>query len=69
MKTMTMQPFAAFVGIDWADTKHDVCICASSKDSGLKGIVFRRDFQLIRFMFMQPSACSIADVSQPVFSA
>ena len=26
MNTMTMQPYTAFVGIDWADTKHDVCI-------------------------------------------
>jgi hypothetical protein len=34
MKTMTMQPYAAFVGIDWADTKHDVC-CAPSATLGL----------------------------------
>ena len=39
MNTMTMQPFAAFVGIDWADTKHDVCI--QSADS------LRREFAVI----------------------
>ena len=39
MKTMTMQPYAAFVGIDWADTKHDVCI--QSADS------LRREFAVI----------------------
>ena len=43
--------------------------CMSSKDSGLQGITFKRDFQLIKFMFMQPSACSIADVAQPAFFA
>ena len=26
MNTMTINPYVAFVGIDWADTKHDVCI-------------------------------------------
>jgi len=46
-----------------------VKVCTSSKDSGLKGIVFRRDFQLIRFMFMQPSSRSIADAAQPAFFA
>ena len=39
MKTMTMQPYVAFVGIDWADTKHDVCIQAAD---GL-----RREFAVI----------------------
>jgi hypothetical protein len=39
MNTMTMQPYAAFVGIDWADTKHDVCI--QSADS------LRREFAVI----------------------
>ena len=34
MNTMTMQPYAAFVGIDWADTKHDVCMQAAD---GLRG--------------------------------
>ena len=43
--------------------------CTSSKDSGLKGIVFKRDFQLIRLMFMQPSSCSIADAAQLTFFA
>ena len=28
MNTMTINPYVAFVGIDWADTKHDVCIQA-----------------------------------------
>ena len=39
MKTTTMQPYAAFVGIDWADTKHDVCI---QQADGL-----RREFAVI----------------------
>ena len=25
-------PFTAFVGIDWADTKHDVCVQAANSD-------------------------------------
>ncbi len=28
MNTMTIDSYVAFVGIDWADTKHDVCIQA-----------------------------------------
>jgi len=28
MNTMTINSYVAFVGIDWADTKHDVCIQA-----------------------------------------
>ena len=26
MNDMSINPYAAFVGIDWSDTKHDVCI-------------------------------------------
>ena len=31
MKQLTSQPddFAAFVGLDWADAKHDVCLQAA----------------------------------------
>ncbi len=29
MNTMTINPYVTFVGIDWADTKHDVCIQAA----------------------------------------
>jgi len=39
MNTMIMHPYAAFVGIDWADTKHDVCI--QPADS------LRREFSVI----------------------
>ena len=39
MNTMTVQPFAAFVGIDWADTKHDVCIQSANS--------LRREFAVI----------------------
>ncbi len=39
MNTMTMQPFAAFVGIDWADTKHDVCVQSANS--------LRREFTVI----------------------
>ncbi len=39
MNTMTIEPYAAFVGIDWADTKHDVCIQAADS--------LRREFAII----------------------
>ncbi len=39
MNTMTIQPYAAFVGIDWADTKHDICIQAADS--------LRREFVVI----------------------
>ena len=29
MKHMAQEEFAAFVGLDWADAKHDVCIQAA----------------------------------------
>ena len=28
MKTPGKKPFTAYIGIDWADTKHDICIQA-----------------------------------------
>ena len=28
MNTVTINPYVVFVGSDWADTKHDVCIRA-----------------------------------------
>ena len=32
MKPVCTQPFTAFVGIDWADTKHDICLQAAGND-------------------------------------
>ena len=32
MKPVSTQPFTAFVGIDWADTKHDVCLQAAGNE-------------------------------------
>jgi hypothetical protein len=32
VKPLNPQSFAAFVGNDWADTKHDVCMLAAGSD-------------------------------------
>ena len=32
MNTLTKHVFTAFVGIDWADTKHDICIKPATED-------------------------------------
>ena len=29
MHTLTDKPFTAYVGIDWADSKHDICVQAT----------------------------------------
>ncbi|OUL80478.1 transposase [Paraburkholderia hospita] len=29
MSPLLEQPFTAYVGIDWADTKHDICVQAA----------------------------------------
>lgn len=39
MKTPGNKPFTAFIGIDWADTKHDICIQAAGDE--------RREFSRI----------------------
>lgn len=39
MKSLCTQSFAAYVGIDWADTKHDICLQAADGD--------RREFDCI----------------------
>jgi hypothetical protein len=39
VKARTTQPFTAYVGIDWADTKHDICLQAAGDD--------RREFDCI----------------------
>ncbi|CAG9185953.1 hypothetical protein LMG32289_06178 [Cupriavidus pampae] len=39
MATLLNQQFKAFVGIDWADTKHDVCLQPAGVD--------RREFDCI----------------------
>jgi transposase len=39
VKARTTQPFTAYVGIDWADTKHDICLQAAGGD--------RREFDCI----------------------
>ena len=32
MKTPGTEPFTAYIGIDWADTKHDICIQAAGEE-------------------------------------
>jgi transposase len=32
MKTADNKPFTAYIGIDWADTKHDICIQAAGEE-------------------------------------
>jgi hypothetical protein len=32
MKTPDNKPFTAYIGIDWADTKHDICIQAAGEE-------------------------------------
>jgi len=39
VKPLCTQPFTAYVGIDWADTKHDICLQAAGSD--------RREFDCI----------------------
>jgi transposase len=39
VKPLCTQPFTAYVGIDWADTKHDICLQAAGND--------RREFDCI----------------------
>jgi hypothetical protein len=59
MNTMTEQPYAAFVGIDWADTKHDVCI--QSADS------LRREFAVIPHKVEEIDEWAPGQSSQPDF--
>lgn len=33
VKAQCAQPFSAYVGIDWADTKHDICLQAAGSDT------------------------------------
>lgn len=40
MSPLPQQPFTAWVGLDWADTKHDICVQAAAGDS-------RREFGCI----------------------
>ncbi|KAA1001649.1 IS110 family transposase [Paraburkholderia panacisoli] len=42
MATLTTQYFAAFVGIDWGDTKHDFCLQASGADRVESGCIPHR---------------------------
>jgi hypothetical protein len=42
MATRTTQYFAAFVGIDWGDTKHDFCLQASGADRVESGCIPHR---------------------------
>ena len=32
MKRVSTEQFAAFIGLDWADTKHDVCVQAAGSE-------------------------------------
>ena len=35
MNTLNMTSFTAFIGIDWADAKHDICIQSTDSDESL----------------------------------
>jgi len=40
MNSLTNQQFTAFIGIDWADTKHDICLQpANSEQTGIKFLI------------------------------
>ena len=39
MTRFATEEFAAFMGLDWADTKHDICLQAAGSD--------KRDFQVL----------------------
>ena len=44
-QVLTEEPFAAFIGIDWADAKHDLCLqavgCDKSESSTSNSIFVR----------------------------
>ena len=40
--------YTAFIGIDWADTKHDICLQAADSD--------QREFACINLCFMSQAA-------------
>jgi transposase len=42
MKSSTDQSYAAFVGIDWADQKHDVCLKAAGSDGYEHSVIAHR---------------------------
>jgi transposase len=42
MKLSADQSFAAFVGIDWADRKHDICLKAASSDKHEHSVIAHR---------------------------
>ena len=42
MKPLRDQSFAAFVGIDWADQKHDVCLKAAGSDRHEHRVILHR---------------------------
>ena len=46
-------PFTAFVGIDWADTKHDVCVQAANSD--------QREFASFPHQTNRIEECGIGD--------
>jgi hypothetical protein len=35
-------PFAAFIGIDWADEKHDICLVVAGSDKRERGVLEHR---------------------------
>jgi transposase len=42
MKPLADQSFAAFVGIDWADRKHDICLKAADNDKHERSVIAHR---------------------------
>ena len=39
MNTVTQRVFTAIIGIDWADTKHDICIQPANEDVREFGVI------------------------------
>src|SRR5260370_33384193 len=39
MSPLPEQPFTAYVGIDWADTKHDICVQAAGESRRESGCI------------------------------
>ena len=75
METDADQPFTAFVGVDWGDTKHDVCLQASDSDRREFGVVPHEPGQIetwalaLRERFGAPVAVALELTKGPIVYA
>ena len=44
MYVLSDKPFTAYIGIDWADSKHDACLQAAGSEQGLLSLAFHPDY-------------------------